>query len=147
VSFPQIEDVFALISPRLCAPLHHRPPLDPPKHLSVFPLVHPSVSHTQTQTHTTVVRTILAIPRHPSHGVHSIVSLTHSTHHSHALAGDGRRSSSSSYSLRLTGYFYEKSMSCIFSSTLLQRNSDGFQSFVVNTTKTDQTTCVRLLNV
>ena len=49
---PPIEDVFALISPRLCAPLHHCVPLDPPKHLSVFPLAHPSVSYTHTCTHT-----------------------------------------------------------------------------------------------
>lgn len=47
---PPIEDVFALISPRLCAPLHHCVLLDPPKHLSVFPLAHPSVSHTHTHT-------------------------------------------------------------------------------------------------
>lgn len=64
---PQIEDVFALISPQMCEALHHCMPLDPPKHLSVFPLAHPSVSHTHTQTHTQLPRAHFLRRNTPSH--------------------------------------------------------------------------------
>lgn len=92
---PPIEDVFALISPRLCAPLHHCMPLDPPKHLSVFPLAHPSVSH----THAAAVRTFLAIQYPlPPYSVHSNITLIHTrkrTPRARALTGDEGLSSPS----------------------------------------------------
>lgn len=75
---PPIEDVFALISPRLCAPLHHCVLLDPPKHLSVFPLAHPSVSHTHN-THTPAF-TFLAPYNPPPPLTTSQCTLKHNTH-------------------------------------------------------------------
>ena len=87
---PPIEDVFALISPRLCAPLHHCVPLDPPKHLSVFPLAHPSVSYTHMHTYTharaAAERTFLAILQYP---LPPRCTLRHRSH-SHAQAHASR---------------------------------------------------------
>lgn len=45
--------VFSPETRRVCARRSAAPPLDPPKHLSVFPLVHPSVSRTHTNARAT----------------------------------------------------------------------------------------------